>query len=1041
MHSFHPCYILLLVASTSPFKSFRISEEDRDIPPWTTYPYSLEVEEEVVVREYVLQEQDQRTYLLCPRGYVIGQVGAALLLGPDQLARDPGLQARQATFPHHLPGLPLPSHRGDRVQPEGVQPIDLCPTLARCLLHQACVFNFGNELCLMDPNPGTRKNIDTNITCVRDDAFLEMLKVAAVEEEVVAQFHERKEQVMNIMYDSKLDYGIEDFANTVLTFRAVEEQFVFGSSCPAAPRSAGYSGECAEVAGLDATTVAQNTWHLTSRVRSARCRDRVVEVYCAFQYNMEGKCVPPHLLGAGAGRGWQGREVWGEAAYPLRGSRPVEDWAGQQQELEQYQHSAVLPARIGFALLVHKDVPAIMQLLLAIYRPHHYYVLHVDKRKEEVRQELMRQVHQVLPVRNVVVLPTERSYTTSWGGMGIVRAHLEQFEELARMGVWDFIINMSGSDLNLRDVDDLALALAPYRGHNFFAFHGGVRNEDLAKDQGLCWEAWYECDGFTYNITRTAGQPTADVLQIKTTSQWATLSRDLVEHLLDQQSHPALWRTFDFHMQTSVIPDESYLSTFALNSRMRGKTHHVGLYWLKSFSGKDKYNLCKHLGDADFCGQGPSDIDSTDLGQVADMAHRYFFARKFPTSDTKSEVREMARRMEKGEYYTMVSKYLPKTVVHQLLENAWRYLRLQQTAPAGQPRLDLTKLAIVPVLHPTQPCCSLPFERHYKSIQEFSYILDFTATMGREEPVAVRAKYLHSPQCFCYPAGHLRALRVTGWTEEGSQDKKALSINTPFPFHPAGSQAVFSELWFHSGNSSLGPACRSSAASMEGWSPIQVDNLGKDEKGEVVGDTLVVLADLVDPQGDTRCSERVEVGWSRKDGVREGEERAAFLTMSCGSMEAGLWHLEVRKEGVERPYVYRVPMLFLPLGEELARGPPAALEEVDLLQGMWSLHTVAPLPLHDLYHDQPRLLRPFQARKERVGRTTKAPVMVAGDMGDWLVCSGGLVTMVLVMLFTYNCLYLPLAHPSRYHTRALYPTLASTLAACILQALLCSIYC
>ena len=31
-----------------------------------------------------------------------------------------------------------------------------------------------------------------------------------------------------------------------------------------------------------------------------------------------------------------------------------------------------------------------------------------------------------------------------------VRAHLEQFEELLRMGVWDFMINMSGSDLSIR---------------------------------------------------------------------------------------------------------------------------------------------------------------------------------------------------------------------------------------------------------------------------------------------------------------------------------------------------------------------------------------------------------------------------------------------------------------------------------------------------------------------------------------------------------------------------------------------------------------
>ena len=56
-----------------------------------------------------------------------------------------------------------------------------------------------------------------------------------------------------------------------------------------------------------------------------------------------------------------------------------------------------------------------------------------------------------------------------------------------------------------------------------------------------------------------------------------------------------MWRTYDFHMQTSVIPDESYLSTFALNSPQRANTHHVGLYWLKRFSGQTRSSLCVEL--------------------------------------------------------------------------------------------------------------------------------------------------------------------------------------------------------------------------------------------------------------------------------------------------------------------------------------------------------------------------------------------------------------------------------------------------------------
>ena len=323
-------------------------------------------------------------------------------------------------------------------------------------------------------------------------------------------------------------------------------------------------------------------------------------------------------------------------------------------------------------------------------------------------------------------------------------------------------------------------------------------------------------------------------------------------------------------------------------------------------------------------------------------------------------------------------------------------------------------------------------------------MLDFTATMPGADPVSVRAKYMHNPQCFCYARGHLRALRVTGWTEEGSEEKKAHSINTPFPFHPAGGKAVFAELWLHTGEKSVNPACKASGSGMDEWDPIEVDNLGKDDKGEVTGDTLVVLAELIDPHGEVRCTQKLEVPWSKKDGVREGEERAAFLTMACGPLEPGVWHLHLQKEGVARPFVYRVPMLFLPLGEELDRaGPQPTLEEADFLQGVWTIDTVAKLPLEDLYHDQSRLLKHFRpkAGHKRDKRSIREPSILAGNFSDWLVCSGGLVSCVLVLLFSYNCLYLPLAHPSRYHLRALYPTLGLSLTACLAQSLLCSLYC
>ena len=51
---------------------------------------------------------------------------------------------------------------------------------------------------------------------------------------------------------------------------------------------------------------------------------------------------------------------------------------------------------------------------------------------------------------------------------------MELYEELCRFsGIWDFAINLSGADLPLRSVEDLAFTLAPYRDEIIFNCAGG----------------------------------------------------------------------------------------------------------------------------------------------------------------------------------------------------------------------------------------------------------------------------------------------------------------------------------------------------------------------------------------------------------------------------------------------------------------------------------------------------------------------------------------------------------------------------------------
>ena len=149
-----------------------------------------------------------------------------------------------------------------------------------------------------------------------------------------------------------------------------------------------------------------------------------------------------------------------------------------------------------------------MELLHQIYDVNNYYVISLDVRSDATRKELSALISRDFAVSdNIRILSRERSFASSWGSYVIQRAQLEVrdsrlpfyrlclmifylcrtrmvalkqtfvgrfihvmhliwqcFEELIRMGVWDFVVMLSGRDLALRNVKDMAATLAPYRG-------------------------------------------------------------------------------------------------------------------------------------------------------------------------------------------------------------------------------------------------------------------------------------------------------------------------------------------------------------------------------------------------------------------------------------------------------------------------------------------------------------------------------------------------------------------------------------------------
>ena len=199
-------------------------------------------------------------------------------------------------------------------------------------------------------------------------------------------------------------------------------------------------------------------------------------------------------------------------------------------------------------------------------------------------------------------------------------------------------------------------------------------------------------------------------------------------------------------------------------------------------------------------------------------------------------------------------------------------------------------------------------------------------------------------------------------------------------------------------------------------------------------------------QTSFRCEMPVEVTWNKKD-LRDDVERPVMFSLTCGLMEAGKWRMTVQRAGVENPFTYEVDMLFMDLGDGLdSLGPNPDLGHIDLLQGMWSMDSVTTLPLPDFYNDHKRSAAPFYSGNQnhhdghiRHRRHVKVPRR--GFLYQWVVCSGGLVTVILSGLFSFHTLYLPLSYPSRHQKRALYYSVSIVLVTCLVQSLLCTFLC
>ncbi|KAG1654611.1 NADPH-dependent diflavin oxidoreductase 1 [Nymphon striatum] len=960
-------------------------QTEQYFPDKYSYTYHEEFTGNYIRRIYFLQEMSPQSAFLCPKNSFISKVHYSLV------------QKLNESFTHEL---------GHSAKEKNHAARDICPTLSRCLGHQACLFNFGLEFCGWDPLPGERKLINVTIECYHDK-FLEQLTTEN------AKFPQKKDQVINLAYKSRLEEGNSNYSNIIIKPYILPENEIFVVGCAELENisSLGYRGICLQKPQSN-ISVTEELWHVLARAQSKTCRKELLQVYCAIQYNGLGHCVPPQFVN---------HEDIVTVGVP----------------------QSLVPVRLAFCILLHNGADAVVQLFHLIHRPEHFYVIHVDIERETFRKELEFKLGDFLRNHNNVrILPRERSFSCSWGSFEILRAELECFEELLRMGTWDFVINLSGADLPLRNVDDLAAALATQRG-NILIPHENVINSVISQDSDHYTSVMYCCGRFVYNVTKLTGLPKHSELKLYMGAAWGVFCRDFIAFVLDTEKRGSLLNKNQFFMQLMIIPDEFYLVTTAFNSEFMNRIRTIAIHSVKPFKGNNDLNLCRHIDDADFCGQGPDTIIEEDVHMIADYPHERFFMRKFQTSKPNSNER-LAVIDLMDHYYQIIQQYIPPVLIKQLAENV-----IKKKFGPDNKLISVIDVKVFPNLLPSDKKCGNPFYGKVGNAANFKFWLDFIMETlflsnkegekygmrmnvkktkwqmlhedGRsdaeikrriaiarttlqkcriayvtdnltykqmkpnsEEETVVRASLVGEnvkPAHSCFIESHLQMIYATTWTViDPVSGKTGLESGVPIPYSSVQESVVWINLYFNVDDE----------PTVKNDSKLKFENLNVKNVSSL---PLKIKMELSDYLGSVVCSDYQEVVWNEQS-VSFNEylpyanrtEMVWPTKLSCAPFKSGMHTLSISKAGVKNPEIYNLNLYLL--DSEHVEHELIDNDHLKNVANLWSLQDASVISTK-------KVKRKIETNSKTTASMSDISTVACSlpSFSKWLFCCGGFLTL------------------------------------------------
>lgn len=292
---------------------------------------------------------------------------------------------------------------------------------------------------------------------------------------------------------------------------------------------------------------------------------------------------------------------------------------------------------IAFVLTLNgRSLLQVRRLLRMIYAPHHVYYMHVDARQHYLHKSLKQ-----LATETENVILVERRRETIWGGSSLLLMILEALEALSSRR-WDYLINLSESDLPLKSIFELEDYLSSRSLSNIYLKFNNLSGHAFIKKQGLD-QSFYQCEQRMWGLGKRR-------LPFKIIysggSDWFALPRKFCDTISSDMDNPqglvkSLLNVFNY----TLLPVESFFHTLALNTK---HCDHIVDSNLRITNWNRKQDCgCQHKEVVDWCGCSPVVYRWADLSRLekTKTMDSLFFSRKFDPTISSSIIQAVEHHL------------------------------------------------------------------------------------------------------------------------------------------------------------------------------------------------------------------------------------------------------------------------------------------------------------------------------------------------------------------------------------------------------------